>query len=118
MLYESLSQGTIFILMSIGGFSCGFIIDLCNFISSLFKNKKILKQIFLFFSIFCIFFISYILNLKINYGQLRNFSLLSFILAFSIQRFLSLNFLAKIFNRCYNKQKEKFDAKRKKMEKS
>lgn len=118
MLYESLSQGTIFVLMSIGGFSSGFIIDLCNFLSTLFKNTKIFKQIFLFFAFFCVFFVAYILNLKINYGQLRNFSLISFILAFSIQRFLSLNFLAKFINRCYNKQKENFDAKRKKVEKS
>lgn len=115
MLYETLSQpATLLILSSIGLFS-GIIFDIKNILIYLFKKNKIINQILLFFSILILFFIYYLINLKINYGEIRFFSIFIFFLAFSIERFFVQNFLANKILRCYNNSKEKRNAKRKKM---
>lgn len=115
MLYETLSQPYIFLCLSLGGFFCGFIFDLKDIILSFFKKQTIIKQILLFFAVFSTFFIYFYLNLKVNFGQIRFFPMIIFSLAFYIQRFIIKNFLANPVIRCYNKTKEKFHGKRKKM---
>ena len=71
------------------------------------KKNKILEQIFSFFACFLLFFIAFVLNLKLNYGQFRFFTIASFVLAFFIQRFFMNSFVANPLNKCYNKIKEK-----------
>lgn len=115
MLYESLSQPFIFLILSGVGLFSGIIFDLKNIIYFLFKKNKIINQILLFFAIFLLFFIFYFTNLKVNYGEIRFFAIIAFFLSFSIERFFVLNFLANKTLGCYNKIKEKQNAKRKKM---
>jgi len=115
MLYESLAQPTIFLILSAVGFFSGIIFDLKNIFSFLLKKKKILNQILLFFAVLIVFFMFYLVNLKVNYGEYRFFSIIAFMLAFSIERFFVLNFVANKALGCYNKFKEKSNARRKKM---
>jgi len=115
MLYETLSQPFILLILSGIGLFSGFIFDLKNIFNFLFKKNKIINQILLFFSVLLLFIIFYFTNLKINYGEIRFFSIFIFFLAFSIQRFFVQNFLANKIVKCYNNSKEKRNARRKKM---
>ena len=118
MLYETLSQPLIFLWLSLSGFLSGFLFDFKDIFSHYFKRKKIISQILLFFATFFTFFAYFYVNLKINYGQFRFFTILGFSLSFVIQRFLSKNFLAKYISKCYNKIKEKRNGRKKMVEKS
>ena len=115
MLYESSSQPIIFLYLLIFGFFSGFLIDLKNIFSLIFKGNKIFSQILLFFAVFFILFIFFIINLKINYGQIRFYTIFIFSLSFSIQRFLMNNFLAKPLIKCYNVFKGKRDGRKRKI---
>ncbi len=117
MLYETLSQPSIFLWMSIGGLLSGLLFDFVNILSFLLNNKRVIKQILLFLSTFLLFFNVFFLNLKLNYGQFRLFSILGFGISFCIERFLMSNFLAKPITKCYNTIKEKQNARRKTKEK-
>lgn len=115
MLFQSLSQPIICLILSCVGLFSGIIFDLKNILLYFFKKNKILNQILLFFSVFFIIFIYFITNLKINYGEIRFFSFLVFFLSFATERFFVKNFLAKPIIKWYNRAKEKRDARRKKM---
>lgn len=117
MLYEALSQPVIFFAMSIGGFLSGFFFDLINLLSLFFKKNKILSQIMLFFACFSLFSVFFLLNLKMNYGEFRFFSIFAFFLSFVLQRFLIKNFVANPVRKCYNKLKEKHNERKKNLEK-
>ena len=107
MLHETLSQPAIFFYLILGGFASGFFFDLKNILLSFFKKKQILSHILMFFCVFLTLFCLYFLNLRFNYGQFRIFSIVGFLLSFSIQRFLILNFVANPVTVWYNKIKEK-----------
>lgn len=116
MLYEAQAQPVIFLYMVIAGFFTALVWDiLC--LSFRFKNK-ILKQLKDFFCIFLVFFAYFFTNLKINYGEFRIFSIITFFLAFFIERFFAQNFLAKPLAKCYNYFKGKRDGRKKSKERS
>lgn len=112
MLHETLSQPAIFFYLVLGGFASGFFFDLKNIFLSFFKKKQILNHILMFFCVFLTLFCLYFLNLRLNYGQFRTFSIIGFLLAFAIQRFLILNFVANPVTVCYNKIKGKRNEKK------
>ena len=119
MLYETLSQPKIFAIIVLTGFLSGFLFDFKQILLSIFKKNKILNHFLSFWALFFVFFAFFLTNLKTNYGEIRFFLIFSFYLSFSIQRFISQNFLAKPIAKCYNKYKEKINGKRKgKMERT
>jgi hypothetical protein len=117
MLYESLSQPIFTLILFCGGIISGIIFDLKKIFYYLFKKNKIINQFLMFFCIIFAFFIYFFINLKLNFGQFRFFSFLMFFLAFLFERFFVENFLAKPLSKCYNKAKDRVNAKRKIVEK-
>ena len=107
MLYETLSQPHIFLFMFLGGFCSGFLFDLKLILLLKIKKKRVLSEILTFFATFLTLFLCFLLNLRFNYGEFRLFSLLAFAISFSIERFISQNFVANLTVKCYNKLKEK-----------
>lgn len=107
MLYETLSQSSIFLYLTLGGFFSGFFLDIKNILHLIFKKNKIFSHIFDFFAVIFVLFLFYLINLKINYGEIRLFSIISFFLSLLIERFFSINILAKPIVKCYNKIKGK-----------
>ncbi len=116
MLYETLSQPLVFMWMIVGGIFAGLFFDLKNICLFFLKKKEIKKHFFIFFSCFFTFFLFFLINLKVNYGEIRFFTIVTFALSFAIERFIIKNFIAKRVERCYNKLKEKQNAKRKERE--
>ena len=112
MLYEALSQPTIFLWMTFAGFCSGFLFDLKTIIWLYFKKNKILEHFLTFFCTFFMLFLCFFFNLKFNYGQFRFFSLMSFALAFCIERYFVKNFLANPLLKCYNKLRARNGRKR------
>lgn len=123
MLYQTLSQPLIILLLIIFGFLSGLLFDFFSLINYFLNNNKITKQIFYFLSIFPIFIIFYYLNLKFNYGQFRFYTILIFFGALILERISLGNLFAKMYDRCYNLNKRlwkylssKFYGRRKKEE--
>jgi len=115
MLYETLSQPQIFLLICLGGFLCGFLYDFKAILSLKIKKSVALRNVFSFICAFLLLFLYFLLNLKINFGQFRIFVFCGFFLSFFIQRFLSNNFLAKPIIKWYNNLKERGYEKQKKV---
>lgn len=116
MLYEVISQPSVFLWLALGGFAAGILFDLRTIFLLFFKKKNVVSQILLFFSSFLALFLCFFLNLKTNYGEFRIFPVFAFILAFAVERFFAQNFLAKPLSKCYNKLKGKLDEKRRRNE--
>lgn len=114
MLYQTLSQPRIFVLVCLTGFLCGFLFDFKNLLIAKIKKNMVLNIIFSFFATFFTLFSCFYVNLTANFGELRFFIILGFLLSFSIQRFLIKNFVATFLSKCYNNFKEKHHGKRKK----
>lgn len=102
MLYETLFQPKVFLILLIIGFFTGFIFDLTALTNYFFNKNKISKQILLFLSAILSFVIFTESNLLINYGDIRFFPFLAFFGALFLQRLTFGKFLAKFMERCYN----------------
>ncbi len=111
MLYQTLSQPVILLWLILGGIFCGILWDVKTIFCILFNNK-IAKHFFEFFACFCAILLLFTLNLKLNFGELRIYFLLIFVISFILERFISKNFLAKPIAKCYNKMKEKRNARK------
>ena len=97
MLYEVSTQPKVFAILAIVGFLCGFLFDVKDVL--FFKSNKIISQI-------ALFFVTFILNLTLNFGQFRLFAVVAFFLSFFIQRAIIKNFVANKILKCYNKHKK------------
>lgn len=101
MLYETLSHAHLLVMFLLSGFCGGLIFDLGNFVKFLFANKKpaciILDSICTIFCCFLLFFV----NLWQNYGILRLFPAIIFLISFTIERFTLAKVIAKIYLVCY-----------------
>ena len=102
MLYETLSQPMIFLILIISGFLSGIIFDFINILKKHIKISFFIN-FFAFLGVFLTIFIFYFINLKFNYGQFRFYTFFIFFLSFAIERFISSNFLAINPDLCYNK---------------
>lgn len=101
MLYQTIYQPYLLIIYLLAGFCGGLVFDFGNFIKFLFANKKIPSIAIDFIqTIICIFLLFFV-NLSFNYGTFRLFSLLLFLLAFSIERFSLGKIIAKFYLVCY-----------------
>ena len=101
MLYETQTQIGVFFLFILSGFLCGLIFDFQKIMKNKVKNKFFAN----FLLIFCVFsssFIYFFINLIFNYGELRWFSLVTFLLSFSIEKMIAENIFALTKKFCYN----------------
>ena len=107
MLFETLSQPTTFLWLSLSGFLCGFLFDITSTILHICKKNRFIFNIFAFFATFFVLFLFFLINLHCNYGEIRFFSIFAFAISFTLQRYLSKNFIAKVVLKWYNNHNEK-----------
>lgn len=103
ILFETLSQPLLFLILFSIGFCCGFLFDLRSYIVFLLNKNKVAEIILdVLFSVgtCAIFFFS---CLRFNYGELRFFLILAFVSGFLIQRFSLGRLIAKVIEKCYIK---------------
>ena len=101
ILFETLNQPKILLNIILGGFVCGLIFDICYLVTFLCNNNKITKNILEFFSIFFCFFILFVINQKLNYGQMRIYVFVFFVTSLLIERLTLGKIIAKTRNWCY-----------------
>lgn len=105
MLYPTLNQPLVMLVMFFVGFASGFLFDF----AFLLKKSLKLKATNIFFDFLaCIFsfVIFFVTNLYINYGQFRIYVVVIFIIACLLQRVLS-NQILKFFKKILTKTKKK-----------
>lgn len=107
MLYSTLNQAVVFIAL----FIAGNISFLPHLMLKIIKNNIVKQLFYIFFVVFC-FFAFEIVNLVINYGQFRLYSVLSFLLGMIVSNYLIKFLWTKLNKKCYNlkhgrKKKEK-----------
>ena len=102
ILYETLNQPTILLYLILFGFLSGLLFDLAHIISFLCNKNKIITNILLFFATVVSFFILYVINSKINYGQFRLYIYIVFFLFVFLERISLGKSIAKTQSWCYN----------------
>lgn len=105
MLYTTLNQFFVFSLTLLIGMISGLFYDLSNLIATFCNKNKIVKQFFYFFSTFLSFFILFLTNLTINFGQFRFFVLASFLLGLYIERKFISSPITNLINKILSKLK-------------
>lgn len=106
MLYETLNHPSLFLIFMLVGLCGGLIFDLGNFIKFLFYNKKIPCIILDVLQTSLALALLFLTNLHTNYGQIRLFPAIIFLLAFSLERQTLGKLIAKLYNSCYNLLKQ------------
>lgn len=101
ILFETLSQPYILLCLIVFGILSGFIFDICNIISFLCNNNKIVKNITQCLGTILCFFVLFIVNLKTNYGQFRLYIFLIYFLFVFIERITIGKLIAKTNIWCY-----------------
>lgn len=118
LLYETLSQPIIFIIIFSIGLGSGLIFDLRRYISFICLKNKIIDILLDILATIIVGVIFLLANLYFNYGEFRFYVLFSFLLGFVIQRvtlgtivakcsFLCYNIIIKLITKTYDKFKKK-----------
>lgn len=102
MLNETLNQPHLLLIFLVVGLVGGIVFDIGNFIKFLFSNKKVPSVILDIIQTALCMALIYVVNIKFNYGELRLFPFVCFLMAFSLERFTIGKLIAKIYLSCYN----------------
>lgn len=99
ILYETLMQGTMLLVLIVGGFLCGFLFDAVKLVS---KNKQVIKNILGFFVSIVSYLVLFLIVLSFGFGQMRLWHILVFVASVALQRASCGLLLAKFLAVCYN----------------
>lgn len=102
MLYPTLSQPLVFLCLFLSGLIGGLFFELAIIFSKISRNGKLTKQIFLFVSTLSCSILFYSVNLLVNYGVFRVYTLIAFVGAIILEHLILGKFFAILSQRCYN----------------
>ena len=102
ILYETLNQPLIFLIIFCAGFVSGLVFDASKYLTFLFNNNKIFQKIFDVVAVAFCGFVFFVCLLYLNFGEFRFYILLGFVLGILIERFSLGLIVAKICAVCYN----------------
>ena len=111
MLYPTVNQPIIIVVIFLTGLLCGGIFDIFKLLTAICGNDKITKSFFDFLTILFSFFIFFFVNLKINYGQFRIYVIVLFIAGLTLERLIIKLIWCKLIKKWYSA----FNLKQKKM---
>ena len=117
MLYPTLSQPVVFVLIALTGLACGVLFDIFGSLAFVSGNDKYSKIFFDFLATIFSFAILFVVNLQANYGQFRLFVVITFLLAFCLERTLSKFLWTKCVKKWYTACKGAGFARKKKKKK-
>lgn len=106
MLYPTLIQPIVMLVMFFVGFASGFLFDFAFLLKKSLKDLKATNIFFDFLACIFSFVIFFVTNLYINYGQFRIYVVVIFIIACLLQRVLS-NQIMQFFKKIVAKTKKK-----------
>lgn len=106
MLYPTLNQPLVMLVMTFVGFASGFLFDFAILLKKSLKDLKATNIFFDFLACIFSFIMFFVTNLYINYGQFRIYVVVIFIIACLLQRVLS-NQIMQFFKKIVAKTKKK-----------
>lgn len=102
MLYPTLNQPVVILVMFAAGIVGGLAFDACRILSILAKADKTAKHILEFLATLICFILFFVGNLFFNYGQIRVYTILIFLLSFALERKLSQKLWTKLVEKWYS----------------
>lgn len=101
MLYPTLNQPLVIVVMLAVGFASGVIFDIGRILSALLGGQKFSRHFFDFLSVIFSSFLIVVANLRVNFGQLRLYVFAIFFVSLFFERFLSKILWTKLLSKCY-----------------
>lgn len=112
MLYPTLNQPLVVLIIFIVGLASGLIFDVARILTTI-SGEKWSKHIFDFVATILAFLVLYFTNLSINLGQFRIYVLGIFLISFALERFISkilwTKLLLKWYTKTMNRRKTKIE---------
>lgn len=102
MLYPTLNQPLLLLVLFASGIVGGLIFDVFRILTTLSGNDKISKHFFDFLATLLTFFLLFFVNMWLNYGQFRIYVPLVFLLSFTLERLLSKFLWTKLLSKWYS----------------
>lgn len=113
MLYPTLNQPLVIVVMFLVGLTGGVILDIGRILSSILGGQKFSRHFFDFLSVLFSSFLLVKANLSVNFGQFRIYVLIIFLLSLLLERFLSKILWTKLLSKCYTKIEKKITSREK-----
>ena len=101
MLYSTLNQPLVFLIIFLIGFASGFVFDAARILTTLSGGDRWSKHIFDFVATIICFVFLYFANLLANLGQFRLYILGVFLTSFALERFFSKILWTKLLSKWY-----------------
>ena len=101
MLYPTLSQPLILLVVFCTGIIGGLVFDVFKILTTLSGNDKVSKHFFDFLATIFSVALLFGVNLSLNYGQFRLYVIAVFLISFLIERLLSKFLWTKVFSKWY-----------------
>jgi len=102
VLYPTLNQPIILLVVFVSGLASGLIFDIFKIIVLLSGNDKITKHFFDFLATMFSFLLLFFVNLYFNFGQFRLYVIIVFLISFTLQRLFSKFLWTKLLSKWYS----------------
>ena len=102
MLYPTSNQPLLICLLLIAGFCCGILFDGARILNLLLGERKTTRHILDFVATLSCGLILFLVNLHFNFGQLRMYVPLLFLLSFWIERTISKKLWTNLLKKWYS----------------
>lgn len=104
MLYPSLNQPIVFCFMIASGFLCAFVFFAVEICVTKLKKTAFIAQMLYFFAVLLCFFAFIAVNLQVNFGQFRFYTILTFIVSMISFRYFFKFLWTKLRGKWYNRK--------------
>jgi len=116
MLYPTLNQPIMILMLFLAGLLAGVLFDVSRILTLLSGGDKISKHVLEMVATVCSFAVLFFVNLKFNFGRFRGYVVAVFAISFALQRIISSFLWTKLIKKWYSNivQRRKAVGKRKK----
>ena len=102
MLYPTLIQPVVLLVILACGIVAGLVFDLFRILTTLSGNDKFSKHFFDFLATILSFLLLFFVNMALNFGQFRIYVPAVFLLSFALERVLSKFLWTKLLSKWYS----------------
>lgn len=101
MLFETLAQPWVFFMLVLTGFLSGFAFDIAAYVVFLCKGNRVVKVFADLAATLTAFAVFYLCVLWVDYGAIRAYHVLTFVLFLTLEQLTLGKFFAKVIDKCY-----------------
>lgn len=101
MLYPTLNQPLVLLIIFLVGLFCGLIFDIARILTTISGGDRWSRNIFDFVAVVFSFGVLFFANLYVNLGQFRIYVIIVFLISFGLQRLFSKILWTKLLSKWY-----------------